>query len=64
MKFFIKSLPLGCRFSIRRFGSDFDCDVPSANYKKKSIKVATAKIEELDANLWGTELLEPLFSII
>uniref|UniRef100_G3N806 VWFA domain-containing protein n=1 Tax=Gasterosteus aculeatus aculeatus TaxID=481459 RepID=G3N806_GASAC len=57
----LKSLPLGCYFNIYSFGSSFEYIFPkSEEYNQKTIEEALKKVEKMEANLGGTEILEPL----
>uniref|UniRef100_G3NSF9 von Willebrand factor A domain-containing protein 5A-like n=1 Tax=Gasterosteus aculeatus aculeatus TaxID=481459 RepID=G3NSF9_GASAC len=57
----LKSLPLGCYFNIYSFGSSFEHIFPkSEDYNQKTMEEALKKVEEMEANLGGTEILEPL----
>ncbi|XP_077964164.1 von Willebrand factor A domain-containing protein 5A isoform X2 [Gasterosteus aculeatus] len=57
----LKSLPLGCYFNIYSFGSSFEHIFPkSEEYNQKTMEEALKKVEEMEANLGGTEILEPL----
>ncbi|XP_051813551.1 von Willebrand factor A domain-containing protein 5A-like isoform X1 [Acanthochromis polyacanthus] len=57
----LKSLPMGCYFNIYSFGSSFQHIFPqSVEYSQKTIEEALKKVEEMEANLGGTEILEPL----
>ncbi|XP_036603073.1 von Willebrand factor A domain-containing protein 5A-like isoform X2 [Trichosurus vulpecula] len=60
----LKSLPLGCLFNIYGFGSSFESFFPeSVEYTQKSMEEAVQKVKALEANLGGTEILEPLKDI-
>ncbi|XP_041850378.1 von Willebrand factor A domain-containing protein 5A-like [Melanotaenia boesemani] len=57
----LKSLPMGCYFNIYSFGSRFEHIFPkSVKYNEKNMKKALKKVEEMQADLGGTEILEPL----
>ncbi|XP_037533683.1 von Willebrand factor A domain-containing protein 5A-like [Nematolebias whitei] len=57
----LKSLPMGCYFNIYSFGSTFENIFPkSVKYGQKTLNQAVKKVEEMGANLGGTEILEPL----
>ncbi|RVE64487.1 hypothetical protein OJAV_G00126350 [Oryzias javanicus] len=57
----LKSLPMGCYFNIYGFGSRFDHVFPkSVEYSEKSMEEALKKVEGMQANLGGTEILQPL----
>ncbi|XP_061734663.1 von Willebrand factor A domain-containing protein 5A-like [Nerophis ophidion] len=57
----LKSLPMGCYFNIYSFGSSFEHVFPtSVEYSEKTMKEALKKVKEMQANLGGTEILQPL----
>uniref|UniRef100_A0A3P9NI16 von Willebrand factor A domain-containing protein 5A-like n=1 Tax=Poecilia reticulata TaxID=8081 RepID=A0A3P9NI16_POERE len=57
----LKSLPMGCYFNIYGFGDDYEEVFPkSAKYNQKNLKRAVKKVEEMGADLGGSEILEPL----
>ncbi|XP_061574908.1 von Willebrand factor A domain-containing protein 5A-like isoform X5 [Cololabis saira] len=57
----LKSLPVGCYFNIYSFGSDFGHIFPkSEEYSEKSMEEALKKVEEMSADMGGTEILQPL----
>uniref|UniRef100_A0A8C6WRX5 VIT domain-containing protein n=1 Tax=Neogobius melanostomus TaxID=47308 RepID=A0A8C6WRX5_9GOBI len=59
--FLLKSLPLGCYFNIYSFGSSFEQIFPkSVEYKQKTMEEALKKVEKMQADLDGTEILAPL----
>ncbi|XP_053121919.1 von Willebrand factor A domain-containing protein 5A-like [Hemicordylus capensis] len=60
----LKSLPLGCYFNIYGFGSSHDSFYPqSVEYTQQSMSESLQRVKELDADLGGTEILEPLKAI-
>ncbi|XP_059497734.1 von Willebrand factor A domain-containing protein 5A-like isoform X2 [Stegostoma tigrinum] len=60
----LKSLPLGCYFNIYGFGSTFNSFFPeSIEYTQQSMKTALKKLEGIDADMGGTEILQPLSAI-
>ncbi|KAM5193870.1 von Willebrand factor A domain-containing protein 5A-like [Mantella aurantiaca] len=60
----LKSLPLGCYFNIIGFGSCFESIFPeSVEYTQQSMEEAVQKVNEMDADLGGTEFLQPLKKI-
>nr|DBA23808.1 TPA: hypothetical protein GDO54_014686 [Pyxicephalus adspersus] len=60
----LKSLPLGCFFNIYGFGSHFESFFPeSVEYTQQSMEAAVKKVNEMDADFGGTEILEPLKKI-
>ncbi|KAK2866885.1 hypothetical protein Q8A67_025002 [Cirrhinus molitorella] len=66
----LKSLPMGCYFNIYGFGSDFESifplDVPlfalavSVEYKQKTMDQAQKRVKKMQADMGGTEILQPL----
>ncbi|CAL9685376.1 unnamed protein product [Knipowitschia caucasica] len=57
----LKSLPMGCFFNIYSFGSTFEQIFPeSVKYSQKTMEEALKKVENMKANLGGTEILAPL----
>uniref|UniRef100_A0A1A7WB63 von Willebrand factor A domain containing 5A n=1 Tax=Iconisemion striatum TaxID=60296 RepID=A0A1A7WB63_9TELE len=57
----LKSLPMGCYFNICSFGSSFEHIFPkSVEYNEKTMEEAVKKVEVMEANLGGTEILQPL----
>ncbi|XP_072468964.1 von Willebrand factor A domain-containing protein 5A-like isoform X1 [Notamacropus eugenii] len=60
----LKSLPLGCFFNIYGFGSSFESFfLESVEYTQQSMEEAVRRVKALQANLGGTEILEPLKNI-
>ncbi|XP_062242182.1 von Willebrand factor A domain-containing protein 5A-like [Platichthys flesus] len=61
----LKSLPMGCYFNIYSFGSSFEHIFPkSVEYSEKNLEDALKKVEAMQANLGGTEILKPLTHIL
>ncbi|XP_054651110.1 von Willebrand factor A domain-containing protein 5A-like isoform X3 [Dunckerocampus dactyliophorus] len=57
----LKSLPMGCYFNIYSFGSSFEHIFPkSVEYSEKTMEEALKKVKEMQADLGGTEILQPL----
>ncbi|XP_078102750.1 von Willebrand factor A domain-containing protein 5A-like isoform X1 [Sander vitreus] len=57
----LKSLPMGCYFNIYSFGSSYEHIFPkSVEYSQKTMEEALKKVEEMGADLGGTEILMPL----
>uniref|UniRef100_A0A8P4GGA4 von Willebrand factor A domain-containing protein 5A n=1 Tax=Dicentrarchus labrax TaxID=13489 RepID=A0A8P4GGA4_DICLA len=57
----LKSLPMGCYFNIYSFGSSFQHIFPkSVEYSQKTMEEALKTVEEMGADLGGTEILNPL----
>ncbi|XP_066567968.1 von Willebrand factor A domain-containing protein 5A [Amia ocellicauda] len=60
----LKSLPLGCYFNIYGFGSTFESFFPdSVEYTQETMDSAVEKVKTMEADLGGTEILEPLKEI-
>ncbi|XP_068108614.1 von Willebrand factor A domain-containing protein 5A-like [Hyperolius riggenbachi] len=60
----IKSLPLDCYLNIYGFGSHFESFFPeSVEYTQQSMEEAVKKVNEMQANFGGTEILQPLKKI-
>ncbi|XP_044058720.1 von Willebrand factor A domain-containing protein 5A-like [Siniperca chuatsi] len=57
----LKSLPMGCYFNIYSFGSSYEhIFSKSVEYSQKTLEEALKKVEQMGADLGGTEILEPL----
>ncbi|XP_049431846.1 von Willebrand factor A domain-containing protein 5A-like [Epinephelus fuscoguttatus] len=57
----LKSLPMGCYFNIYSFGSSHEhIFSKSVEYSQKTLEEALKKVEVMDADLGGTEILQPL----
>ncbi|XP_047247849.1 von Willebrand factor A domain-containing protein 5A-like isoform X2 [Girardinichthys multiradiatus] len=57
----LKSLPMGCYFNIYSFGSTFEHIFPtSVEYNEKTMEEALKKVEKMEDDLGGTEILRPL----
>ncbi|XP_006803986.1 von Willebrand factor A domain-containing protein 5A-like [Neolamprologus brichardi] len=57
----LKSLPMGCYFNIYSFGSSYEHIFPkSVEYGEKTMEEALKKVEQMEADLGGTEILESL----
>lgn len=60
----LKSLPMGCYFNIYGFGSTFEAFFPeSVKYTQETMEKALERVKTMDADLGGTEILEPLKAI-
>ncbi|CAM5097879.1 unnamed protein product, partial [Natator depressus] len=60
----LKSLPLGCYFKIYGFGSEFESFYPQSVENTQQTKAESLqRLQLLQANLGGTEILEPLRAI-
>ena len=62
---FMKSLPEGCRFNILGFGSRYEWlfSEVSVLYSQETLDKAMAHLQDLQADLGGTQLLPPLQDI-
>ncbi|XP_051740418.1 von Willebrand factor A domain-containing protein 5A-like [Ctenopharyngodon idella] len=57
----LKSLPMGCYFNIYGFGSHFESFFPkSVEYNQDTMDQALKRVKEMQADMGGTEILEPL----
>ncbi|XP_073725008.1 von Willebrand factor A domain-containing protein 5A-like isoform X1 [Misgurnus anguillicaudatus] len=57
----LKSLPMGCYFNIYGFGTHFESFFPqSVVYNQDTMDQALKKVNEMTANMGGTEILQPL----
>lgn len=57
----LRSLTPGCRFNIVGFGSRYEALFPETRpYEQASLSAASAYVAALEADLGGTEILEPL----
>uniref|UniRef100_A0A3Q1JRB2 VIT domain-containing protein n=1 Tax=Anabas testudineus TaxID=64144 RepID=A0A3Q1JRB2_ANATE len=57
----LKSLSMGCYFNIYSFGSSYEHIFPkSVEYSETTMEEALKKVEQMTADLGGTEILEPL----
>uniref|UniRef100_A0A452J2Z7 von Willebrand factor A domain containing 5A n=1 Tax=Gopherus agassizii TaxID=38772 RepID=A0A452J2Z7_9SAUR len=60
----LKSLPLGCYFNIYGFGSEFESFYPrSVAYTQQTMAKSLQRVQQLQADLGGTEILAPLRAI-
>lgn len=65
LKVFLRSLPVGVKFNICRFGSNYSFLWPqSVTYSQKSLDEATSHIATFCADYGGTEMLKPLKATI
>lgn len=61
LKVFLKSLPIGVKFNICRFGTHYSFLWPkSVTYSQQTLDEATRHVDTFSANFGGTEMLEPL----
>ena len=64
LKLFLHSLPIGCKFNVYSFGSEYEKIYQnSVDYNQESLDRAIAIITSYDADLGGTEILDPLEDI-
>ncbi|XP_034080598.1 von Willebrand factor A domain-containing protein 5A-like isoform X2 [Gymnodraco acuticeps] len=57
----LKSIPMGCYFNIYSFGSSYEHIFPkSVEYSEKTMEEALKKVEFMEDDLGGTEILEAL----
>ncbi|XP_072528454.1 von Willebrand factor A domain-containing protein 5A-like isoform X2 [Salminus brasiliensis] len=57
----LKSLPMGCYFNIYSFGSHYESVFPkSVEYTEETMDQAVKKVKEMQSDMGGTEILEPL----
>ncbi|CAM5099491.1 unnamed protein product [Natator depressus] len=60
----LKSLPLGCYFNIYGFGSSFESFYPqSLGYTQQTMAESLQHVQQLQADLGATKILEPLRAI-
>jgi von Willebrand factor A domain-containing protein 5 len=65
LKLFLHSLPIGSKFNVVSFGSDFTKIFPqSVVYNEENLKIAVNLISSFDADMGGTEILEPLKDLV
>lgn len=65
LKLFLHSLPLGCKFNVYSFGSEFEqVFVKSQAYNQESLDRAEDIVDSFEADLGGTEIFEPLADIL
>eukprot|EP01137_Pigoraptor_chileana_P018478 Opistho-2@78016 len=65
MRIFLRSLPPDCYFNIVGFGSSYEfLFKESAKYDDKSMATASTHAQSLQADLGGTELLNPMEAIL
>jgi hypothetical protein len=61
----LRSLTEGTRFNIVGFGSTFEMLFPESRaYDERSLKEASKHVDNMDANMGGTEILAPLEAIL
>ncbi|XP_054850902.1 von Willebrand factor A domain-containing protein 5A-like isoform X3 [Eublepharis macularius] len=60
----LKSLPLGCYFNIYGFGSTYNSFyLQSVEYTQQTMSESLQRVKDLQADLGGTEILQPLKAI-
>ncbi|XP_078268866.1 von Willebrand factor A domain-containing protein 5A-like isoform X2 [Rhinoraja longicauda] len=60
----MKSLPMGCYFNVYGFGNSFTSFFPaSVQYSQSSMQEAVTKLKGVEADMGGTEILQPLSAI-
>ncbi|KAM9496509.1 von Willebrand factor A domain-containing protein 5A-like isoform 2-T2 [Clarias gariepinus] len=60
----LKSLPMGSYFNVYGFGSNFESFFPkSVQYSQDTMDQAVKRVNEMQANMGGTEILRPLIHI-
>ncbi|XP_048836980.1 von Willebrand factor A domain-containing protein 5A-like isoform X10 [Brienomyrus brachyistius] len=60
----LKSLPVGCYFNIYGFGSSFESYFPeSVEYMQANMETAVQKVQSMQADMGGTEILQVLQNI-
>jgi hypothetical protein len=61
LKVFLKSLPVGVKFNICSFGSNYSfLWSKSKSYSQASLQEAMVHVEKFDANFGGTEMVKPI----
>jgi len=64
LQLFLRSLPPGSRFNIIGFGSSIERLFPSSReFNQQNLNAATTHVSNMQANLVGTEMLQPLREI-
>ncbi|KAF9997815.1 hypothetical protein BGZ80_006920, partial [Entomortierella chlamydospora] len=65
LKVFLKSLPMGVKFNICCFGNHHSfLWAKSQTYSQSTLDEAIKRVERIDANMGGTEMLEPIKATI
>ena len=65
LKLFLHSLPVGSKFNVVSFGTHFTKVYPqSVFYNEENLKKAVNEVSKFDADMGGTEILEPLIDIV
>ena len=61
---FLHSLPIGSKFNIVSFGSEHEkMFLSSVDYNEQNLQYAEEEVKKFDADLGGTEILNPLIDI-
>ncbi|EAX98262.1 von Willebrand factor type A domain containing protein [Trichomonas vaginalis G3] len=60
MRLFIQSLPVGCRFAILKFGSQFQTVLEPCDYTDENVARAMKLLDTIKADMGGTDILSPL----
>ncbi|CAG9990159.1 unnamed protein product [Clonostachys byssicola] len=64
LNIFLKSLPLGVKFNICSFGSNFDFLWPrSCTYNQDTLSQAVTHVQGFSANYGGTEMYQPIEAV-
>ncbi|CDW72317.1 UNKNOWN [Stylonychia lemnae] len=64
LQLFLHSLPMGCKFNVVSFGSDFELLFETSQiYDESTFDKAVSTIAEFEADMGGTEIAQPLFEI-
>ena len=65
LKLFLHSLPLGSKFNVISFGTNFTKLFPSSQvYSEATLKKAVDVVSKFDADMGGTEILQPIMDAI
>eukprot|EP00347_Sterkiella_histriomuscorum_P022926 403336630 len=65
LQLFLHSLPIGCKFNVVSFGSDYTkMFKKSQKYDNNSLQSAISQIQNFTSNMGGTELYKPVKDIL
>jgi len=65
LKLFIHSLPMGSKFNVVSYGSNYELMFAnSMEYNEKSVDQADDFLDKFTANMGGTEIFKPLQDIL
>lgn len=65
LKLFVKSLPEGSYFNVISFGSTFQPIFQTpVEYSNSNVEYVLEQLTDMDADLGGTEIYQPLFSAL